>query len=130
MGFCSKGSASGSIALFYFGKTLAPLMVRRVARNSCIPNYISYTCRLGTGLWLLSLHPIKATVMRHNKQIWMLCLVMALLLVALLPVGLAIHAYKQPVVKTGIGGSEVANSPMPAEKGSISFDFPFVPLLN
>ncbi|SHF80748.1 hypothetical protein SAMN05444008_112116 [Cnuella takakiae] len=102
----------------------------RVPRNSCIGNYISYTGRLATGLWRLSLHPIKENVMRHGKQTWMICLMMALLLVTLLPVGIAIHAYKQPVVKTGIAGGEVANSPMPAEKGNISFDFPFVPLLN
>lgn len=104
--------------------------MRRATRSSCIPNDISYTGRLGKALWQLSLHPIKATVMRHNKQIWMLCLGMALLLVALLPVGIAIHAYKQSVVKNGITGSEVADVPLPDEKGNISFDFPFVPLLN
>lgn len=69
--------------------------------------------------------------MRSGKQFQIICLMLFLLLIALLPVAIAVHAYRQPVVNTGVAGSEVADCPATtAEKGTISFDFPFVPLLN
>lgn len=69
--------------------------------------------------------------MRFGKQFQIICLVMVLLLITLLPVAMAVHANRQPVVNTGVAGSEVADCPAAtAEKGTISFDFPFVPLLN